>query len=358
MTVTQTEQGDLMNRYDRTYGALLGLALGDALGFPALFHRAFQFPEKRREFIWRTNRDLARERVLRLTLPFTHRLPPALLEPFPTDDTEYTVLSAQILLDTGGAREPAAFAAAWRARVLPRLGEALTGFAERAALENLRSGLEPPATGNDNPQHYSDSAAVRAVASGLYAAGDPERAAALAAADAALTAAEDGLFAARAMAAAVALLAAGAPLAEAAAAARAEFPAGSWIARGDALARACAAEAAAPPDLALTLGTRLINTVYSYGDAAPETVPAALVIAEAAQGQLWPAVLLANALPKSADSLPALVGALCGACSGPAAVGAGWRALLNECRGLCLPDVAGARLDALAARLAAVGDRP
>ena len=64
---------------ERIYGALLGLAYGDALGFPAMFHRSYQFPIKRREFIWRTNRDLMRQRIVRLTLPFTHRLPAEIL---------------------------------------------------------------------------------------------------------------------------------------------------------------------------------------------------------------------------------------------------------------------------------------
>ena len=55
-----------LSRYDRTYGALLGLAYGDAISFPALFHRTFQFPAKRRDFLWNTNRDLARQRIIRL----------------------------------------------------------------------------------------------------------------------------------------------------------------------------------------------------------------------------------------------------------------------------------------------------
>ncbi|HSH40012.1 MAG TPA: hypothetical protein VK993_14660, partial [Chthoniobacterales bacterium] len=74
-----------LGRYERTYGVLLGLAYGDALGFPAMFHRTFQFPVKRRDFLWNTNRELARERIIRLTLPFTHRIAPSTLEPFPTD---------------------------------------------------------------------------------------------------------------------------------------------------------------------------------------------------------------------------------------------------------------------------------
>ncbi|HRE29808.1 MAG TPA: ADP-ribosylglycohydrolase family protein, partial [Anaerolineales bacterium] len=141
-----------LTRFEHTHGALLGLALGDALGFPAAFHRTFQFPGKRRDFLWRTNGELARERIIRLTLPFTHRIPAETLTPFPTDDTEYAVFAAQTALGLAGEPTADDFARAWRERVLPFREDVLTGFSERAALDNLARGLTPPATGNDNPQ--------------------------------------------------------------------------------------------------------------------------------------------------------------------------------------------------------------
>ncbi len=342
----------MLTLYDRCYGALLGLAYGDAIGYPALFHRAHQFPEKRREFLWRTNRDLARQRILRLTLPFTHRLPAETLEPFPTDDSEYAVFTAQTLLAAPGEPEAAAFLQAWQERILPLSGEILTGFSERAAIENLRHGVLPPASGNDNPQHYDDSAVPRAMVIGLYCAGRPQAAAELAQLDAQITNAEDGVWAAEGMAAATAVLAGGGELAQALERARAEFPSDSWIAHGDRLARECAAQAIDPYDLALLLSTRLINTVYSYGNAAPETFPAALALVEACRGDLQQSVLLANAIPKSADSLPAMTGALAGAYQGYQAIGPAWRQMLDRCRGLCLPFTAGISLQALAADLA------
>lgn len=336
----------------RFYGALLGLAYGDAIGFPALFHRTFQFPEKRREFLWRTNRDLARQRIIRLTLPYTHRLEPATLEPFPTDDTEYAVFTAQTLLATPGVPTLDTFVTAWQTRILPCADQVLTGFSERSAIENLRRGLRPPISGNDNPQHYDDSACARAVAVGLYCAGDAEAAATLAALDAQVTNAEDGVYAAQAMAVAIALLAHGQPLDVAFQTARQTIPADSWLARGNAIALTCRQEATGQQDLLLLLGKRLINTVYSYGNAAPETLPAAFVLAEACQGDLQQAVLLANALPKAADSLPALVGALCGAHQGTSHLSPQWQAQLNDCRGLCLPFVAGVQLDQVTQQLA------
>lgn len=341
-----------MDRFGRSYGALLGLAFGDAIAFPALFHRTHQFHERRREFLWRTNLESDRERILRMTLPFTHRTEAQTLEPGPTDDTEYALFTAQtVLAATDAVAET--FEHAWRDRILPIADRVLTGFSERAAIDNLRRGLHPPATGSDNPQHYDDSAAPRAVAIGLHVAGDGERAKRLALLDAQVTNAEDGVYAAQAMAVAVSSLAAGSGLDEALTEARGAFPRDSWIAHGDTIARGCRVDSRdAPETLMLLLTTRLINTVYSYGNAAPETVPAAFVLAEACRGDLRDGVLLANGIPKAADSLPALVGALCGAYQGAGAIDASWQRQLDASRGLCLPFLKGVRIEEIARALA------
>jgi ADP-ribosylglycohydrolase len=153
------------------------------------------------------------------------------------------------------------------------------------------------------------------------------------------------------MAAAIAVLAGGGTLAEALARARQEFPPNTWIAYGDHLAQTFLATADTPEDLALLLSTRLINTVYSYGNAASETFPAALAIVAMCSGDLSLSCLVANSIPKSADSLPAMAGALCGAYQGTVAIPARWQAQLVECRGICLPFLKGMRLDEQSARL-------
>lgn len=345
------------NRAERAAGALLGLALGDAIGWPALFHKQFGLKERRRQFLWRTNARASLQRIIRVAVPFTHRDPEEIVAAGPTDDTELALLTATILLESGGrqvTRE--AFAQGWRRLVLPRAGEVFTGFAERAALENLARGLEPPASGGDNPQHYDDAACARAVSVGLAFAGDPDGAARVAAWDAEVTHAEDGIWAAQAMAAAVAVLSGndGSGLADALAVGRAQLPPGSWIASMDERARQCAAEASDPLDLALLLGREVVGGIYSYGNAAPETLPCAFVLAEACHGEPARGATLANTIARSADALPALVGALCGAHAGAAAIPPAWRVALDQARGVCLPMVAGVRLSEIAARLAAL----
>jgi ADP-ribosylglycohydrolase len=340
-----------VDRFARSYGALLGLAYGDAIGFPALFHRTHQFADRRREFLWQTNLQSDRQHILRMMLPYTHRTEAQTLEPFPTDDTEYALFTAQTLLHADDV-VPETFERAWLDRIVPVSDQVLTGFSERAAIENLKRGLRPPTTGSDNPQHYDDSATPRAVAIGLYCAGDTERAERLALLDAQVTNAEDGVYAAQAMAIAVSSLSAGGGLAEALSLARRSFPRDSWIAYGDGVARGCRDDSSDAQQTLLLLTIRLINTVYSYGNAAPETVPAAFAITEVCRGDLHDSVLLANAIPKSADSLPALVGALCGAYQGAGVINAAWQEQLNASRGLCLPFLKGARIEDVARELA------
>lgn len=344
-----------MTLFDRIHGALLGLAYGDAIGFPALFHRfgGPQIPRKRHNFLWRTNQELDGMGIATLMLPFTHRIPAVTLEPCPTDDTEWALLALGALVAGPDSPTAESLLAPWLDQVLPDAANVRSSFSERAAIENLRRGLRPPATGNDNPMHYADSAVPRGVAAGLYAPDDPVRAAEIARLDASITQAEDGIYAAQAMAAAIALLAAGAPLAEALAAARSCLPPGSWVAHGNELALGCRAEAQSPEDLALLLSTRLINSVYSYGNVAPETLPAALVLVDVCQGDLIRACATANLIPKAADSLPAMVGAICGALQGPGAVPPRWREALAAVRGLALPFLAGVRLEDAARALAA-----
>lgn len=328
------------------YGALFGLAYGDAISFPALFHRfqAPAIPRKRHNTLWQTNQNHDSTNITRMMLPFTHRLPAELLEPCPTYNTEFAMLTLKALIEESGVISPPTFLSIWQREVVPNADQVRSSFSERAAIENLKRGLLPPATGNDNPLHYEDCAAIRAVPIGLYTAGDPDRAAEIAEWDAQITQAEDGIYAAKAMAAAMALLADGKSVAEAIARGRQEFPQGSWIAQVDSVAQQCAAEVSTPDDLVLLLSRRVINTVYSYGNAAPETIPAAFALVEKVDGDLKLATAYANQIAKSADSLPALVGALCGCHQGMDAISPLWREALNTLRGLCLPFMANVRL--------------
>lgn len=361
---------DKRTRRDRILGALYGLALGDAVGFPSLFHRFHVLPAKRHDFLFETNKRLSREHVLPLALPFTHRQSEDTLAPAPSDDSEYAAFTALALTSlrdrrpgpgpgpvpaTGpgpGEISAADLAGYWRDELLPRREQLWTRFSERAALDNLAAGVEPPSSGDHNPLHYEDAAVSRAVAVGCFRPGDPDGAAALAEAEAQISQSEDGIHGARAMAAAVSSLTGGAGLAEALTRGAAEFPHASWIAREWDKAQACRDRADTVYELAMELADAVINNVYSFGNAAPETVPAAFVLAGMAEGRLMEAVSAANLIAKSADSLPPFVGALCGAAGGASLFSSRWRERLDRLGGICIPSLEGSSLAAIAGLLA------
>jgi ADP-ribosylglycohydrolase len=218
-----------------------------------------------------------------------------------------------------------------------------TGFAERAAIDNLRRGLEPPTTGRDNPQHYEDGACARAISIGIARAGHADAAAELARLDAEVSHAEDGVWAAQAMAVAVASLVGGSPMDAALAVARAAFPRDSWIAYMDQRAQTCLRSAGSPADLALLLSQQVIDAIYSYASIAPQTLPAAFALASCGTDPMH-IMTAANTIARAADSLPALVGALTSAHSGIASLPSRWRERVAESRGVCLPFTAGTNL--------------
>ena len=343
-----------MDKRERFLGAMFGLAYGDATSFASLFHRFHHadIPTRRHNFMWNRNHEMGSMGISNLMLPFTHRIASETLEPYPTDDTEFALLTLQAILESDTVNQESLLNI-WIEKVLPIKDDVYVRFSERAALENLSRGILPPASGNDNPLHYEDAAVPRAVPIGLYCAGKPEHAAELAHMDARITNADDGIYAAQAMAVAIALLADGTTIEDALNRAREQFPMESWIAHVDNIVQEYLEQATTPEDIALLLNKNVINTVYSYGCAAPETLPSAFAITHICNGDLHRAVTLANTLTKSADSITPMVGALCGSYQGINVISSLWRKSLAECRGVCLPFMQGTQLEPLILQLLA-----
>lgn len=345
MTVTSAP-----SRRDRARGALLGLAIGDAAGLPALFHRTIRLGG-RRDVLWRFSAELDQQRVLRFMLPFTLGRPEP-LHLSGTDDAEFAAAAALILLDASSSSEDDLFDG-WRRHVVDHAAEVWSGIAERASIVNAEAGLTPPATGNDNPAHFDDGAVARAVPAGIRHAGDPDRAVLVATRLASITHAEDGVWAAGAMAASVAAAVTGADAAAVVDAGIARIPADSWLGRQVPRALELAAGAATPMDLVADLADEIANASYSFGTVAPETLASAYAIVLATGGDPATAIPLAGMVAKQSDSMPAMVGALAGALHGEAALPSRWREKVDELRGHCLPHLAGRSLTAVADALVA-----
>jgi len=326
-----------MTQLARARGCLVGLAVGDALGQPT---EGFT-PER------------VRARYGRIE---------GLLDPAAavSDDTEYALFSAQVIIEQRGVPTAADFAAAWRERIVPQTGPFKgAGFSEMAAIDNLRRGLEPPASG----RHYhawSDGLAMRVAPHAIVHAGRPAAAAALARVDGSVSHAGEGIHAGAAVAASIAAAlvadgpaALGAILTEA----LAHVPADSWTARalrsGLEIGTAAAADGGDPFAALDALHDALAVPDFPWMDLAPEAVGLAWGLLAAGRGAFEPTLLAAANLGRDADTVAAIAGAVLGALHGFDAIPAAWRAVVRPAEGRCLACVAGMELVSVADALVA-----
>lgn len=301
---------------DRARGCLLGLAVGDALGAPA--------------------ENLAPEEIAARWGVLTE------IERGGTDDTEYTIFAATVLLRHGHALTSEDVARAWREEIVARLDGPMrgAGFSELGTVEALRRGLRPPLTGRWHAHGWSDGLAMRAAPYGIFAAGDPDEAARLAETDGRVSHTGEGIFGGRAVAAAVAVAMTGASPAEVAAAALRAVPEDSWTARS--LRAALDVAARTPrPLLGRALHDAVVMAHYPWTDLAPEAVALAFAAYTAGGGEVEASVVIAANLGRDADTTAAVAGALAGAGRGEAAVPARWAERIGPVAGRCLPVVAG-----------------
>ncbi|WP_432135997.1 MULTISPECIES: ADP-ribosylglycohydrolase family protein [unclassified Streptomyces] len=298
---------------DRARGALLGLAVGDALGAPAENMKPSEIRAR-----WGRVTGFVAE------------------QPAGTDDTEYAIFSGLLLARHGSALTPAHVEAAWHAWIADRDEGPFrgAGFSERGTLENLRRGLAAPISAQHR-HAWSDGLAMRAAPFGVFAAGRPAEAARLVAIDGSVSHDGEGIYGGQAVAAGVAAAMAGAPLLAVIASALAVIPDDSWTARSLRRAVAVAHRGERAVRSAVVIGG------YPWTDLAPEAVALAFGAYAAADGGFREAVLTAVNMGRDADTTAAVAGALAGAGQGARAIPADWAAAIGPARGSCLPAMAG-----------------
>ncbi len=309
-------------RLERATGCLLGLAIGDAFG------------------------DLGRSHDYRQRYGVVTSLHEGARS---TDDTEFAVLTAQTLLDCGGDLTPDAVLAAWQKYILgqggmgDRGGKPLYG-----AVDNLARGVRPPRSGQDNVQNDDDGAAMRIAPIGIVCAGEPQRAAALAAIDAQISHARDGIWAAQAVAASVAVAMTGASVEAIIATGRDQIPAESWLGRTMDRAMAICEANVSLFDAFEQLHTQLWTPVHSM---AAEAIPQAYGIFRLTGGDFRNGMVWAGNFGRDADTISAVVGALSGALHGERAIPATWADKVDRPAGVCLKFAAEKSMRALAQQL-------
>ncbi|GAA1686543.1 hypothetical protein GCM10009733_098980 [Nonomuraea maheshkhaliensis] len=344
---------------DRARGCLLGLAAGDALGAPA--------------------ENLTPAEIRRRWGRLTE------IEGGGTDDTEYAIYAASLLVRHGHGLSAQDVAAAYRAEIIPRVAGPMrgAGFSELGTVEALRRGLEPPLTGLVHAHGWSDGLAMRAAPYGIFCPGDPAEAARLVEQDGLVSGSGEGILGGRAVAGAVAAAMGGATPDEVVSAALSVIPADSWTARNVVRVRDVLASVPAPggrnlersspggsgPDGAgsrgsdpggldprdpgpadpASGGSELVEALhravvvrhYPWTDVAPEAVALALAAFLAGGGEVEASVTFGVSLGRDADTIGAIAGAVAGAARGERGVPARWAARIGPVTGKCLPVVAG-----------------
>ena len=190
---------------DKSTAALIGLAVGDALG------------------------DLGRSQEHRARYGIATTLTSSAKS---TDDTEFALLTARMLLDCDCNLTRDAVFQAWKKYILDEGGVfARAGRPLYGAVANLQRGARAPLSGQDNVGNDDDGSAMRITPIGIICAGQPERAAEMAEIEAEISHYGDGITAAQAVAASVAVAMVDGSTEEIIAAGREYIPADSWLGR-------------------------------------------------------------------------------------------------------------------------------
>lgn len=306
--MTGTDKTDLTRR---SQGALVGAAVGDSMGAPCEGMTAEEI----------------RETYGRITGFVTDTSGG-------TDDTDFTLFNAYLLLTYGVQITADQVEAEWRDKLLS--GEHYYrggGFSDVLATNNLLEGMHAPATGSFNHQMWSDGVAMSISAAGIVAPGKPEVAAGLAGTLGSVSNGRDGIHTAAAVAAAISMAMVGASPAEMVDAGLRVVPRDSWTFRTLTAAREIATSHGPGDELVAAINDRLIVSWWPWADLATEAVPVAFAFFLAYDGDYARVVPASIAIGRDADTIGAIVGSMAGACRGVDAIPEEWRARVTVSQG-------------------------
>lgn len=328
---------------DRAHGALLGLALGDALGMPtqSLPHKSI--------------RSLYGQVDRLVDAAVDQPIAPGMRAGSITDDTEQALLLARLLLDGDGHVDPHAFAAAlidWEQEMIARGSRDLLGPSTKSALEKLQAGVPVEQTGRHGT---TNGAAMRIAPVGIAVAPGPALLEAVVESCQVTHLTGLGISGAAAVAGAVSAALEGAGTDEALDAAleiaRHGESRGAWVAGASIPARVTAFRAPLR-ELGAGQRERFLREVVGTSVQSQESVVAALLLVDIGREDPFAALCTAASLGGDTDTIAAMTGAVLGALHGPGAFPAAESATVREVNGLDLPALAGELL-ALRRRAAA-----
>ncbi|PCI46309.1 MAG: hypothetical protein COB49_08600 [Alphaproteobacteria bacterium] len=296
------------NYKNKAAGCLIGLAIGDAFGDAA--------------------RDPENQFLYGITMDFPEKPTGS------TDDTEFALLTAEILIQSQGNPNREDVTKAWKKHVIIQDKLTRGGASEREAATNIRRGLLPPESGQFNTYAASDGAAMRSSPAGIVAAGNPDRAADLAGRDAEISHWAEGIWGAQAVAAAVAVAMNGASVEEIFAEGMRRAPEGSWLLHNFKEALAL-----------MDNHDRDLHSVWmklhqllrgEYKASVPEAVVSAFSVFLLTKGDFRDGIIYSGNFGRDSDTIGAVAGALAGAMCGLSGIPQDWTARVRKPSGTCL----------------------
>lgn len=294
---------------DRALGALVGGALGDALGMPTQLLSPARIAE-------------LYGHIEGFITPFAdHPVSKGLPAGTITDDTEQALLLGRILVESGNRFDHARWVNAlldWERDVKARGSYDLLGPSTKRAIDAINNGVAAEEAGRGGD---TNGAAMRIAPVGIMM--PPEPLETLVAKVAETCRATHNTSVAIASAAAVAAaisrgVAGGdwrAASDNAIAAARRGATLGHWVTGGDIAARIGWAQELVRSKAASD-AIRLIIDLVGTGVASQESVPAAFAVLEVAGGDPWQAAVISANLGGDTDTIGAIAAAMAGACTG------------------------------------------
>ncbi|MDX8453773.1 ADP-ribosylglycohydrolase family protein [Mesorhizobium sp. VK9D] len=325
---------------DRAMGALIGGALGDALGMPTQL-----LPPARIAGLYGHVEDFVAPAA-------DHPVSKGLTAGTITDDTEQALLLGRILVESGERFDHARWVNAlldWERDVKARGSYDLLGPSTKRAIDAINSGVPAEEAGRSGD---TNGAAMRIAPVGIMMPPEPLDAlvAKVAQTCRATHNTSIAIASAAAVAAAVSLGVSGgdwrAACGHAVAAARLGAALGHWVTGGDIAARILWAQELVRGK-AEKEAIKLIVDLVGTGVASQESVPAAFAVLEVAQGDAWRAAVIAANLGGDTDTIGAIAAGMAGACAGLSKLPQG---RISRLRGIDIADVRALAVDLVAAR--------
>jgi ADP-ribosylglycohydrolase len=320
-------RNDLINNralsYDKALGAMAGLAIGDSFG------------------------DASRKQDNQLTYGITTDFNKE--ASWSTDDTEFSLLTAKMLIECEGNLSSEEVVKGWMENVVSQNEFPRGGASEIQAARNLKRGILPPYSGEYNSYHNSDGAAMRTAPIGIICAGDSDRAVELANIDASISHFREGIWGAQAVAVAVSIAMVDGTIDEIIEAALKSIPEDSWLYYSMKKALKIVDNANGEfMDAWMPLHDELWT---SYKASVPEAVAAAFGLLKLVNKDFKTGVVAAGNFGRDADTIAAIVGAILGAKYGFSQMPERWVEKTRYPSGTCLSFTKGLDIKEVAQRL-------